>query len=122
MAVTTNRVFMYGYFRAVSDIASAVLQVLGSPREPDIAIEVLREFGAMELVGKLFIKSAGGWQLMTSMGVINYTWYKDFTTGKAVQFMMQGSDPWDVLFFRPESDETGPYVAVGLKLALHGRT
>jgi hypothetical protein len=95
--------------------------LMGTRQEPDIAIEVLREFSATELVGKLFSKSVGGWQLMTSVGVGNYVWYQDFTAAKGVQFIMQGSDPWDVLFFRPESDEAGPYVAVGLKLALRNR-
>ena|ERR1700740_691080 len=119
MAVTPNRTFMYGYFRATSSIP--LFMLMGTQQEPDLAIEVLREFSATELVGKLFSKTVGSWQLMTSMGVINYTWYKDFTSGKAIQFIMRGSDPWDVLFFRPESDDAGPYVAVGLRLALRQR-
>jgi hypothetical protein len=34
---------------------------------------------------------------------------------KDSNFYTEGSRPWKVLYFRQESDEGGPYIAVGLK-------
>ena len=84
----------------------------------DIAIEILREFSASELVGKIYVKSrAGNWVPVSEPGVRDFSWYKAFRTTKSVEFRMDGSDPWKVLYFRVESDDAGPYVAVGLKLS-----
>src|SRR5215468_5787039 len=44
---------------------------------------------------------------------------------KAPQFIvfdMQGSGPWEVLHFRIESNESGPYVAVALRQFEKGKT
>jgi hypothetical protein len=46
----------------------------------------------------------------------NYTWYRTFHENGKGSFFVEGSGEWDVLFFRRESDDSGPYVAVGLKL------
>ncbi len=115
MAVTPNRVFIYGHFR---DLASSIGLILGGG--PNIAIEILREFSATELVGKIYAKGIGGnWGPVSQQGLSNFNWYKKFLAERSLQFETEGSDPWQVLYFRPESDETGPYVAVGLRLAAH---
>jgi len=90
----------------------------GIPGSADIAIEILREFSASELVGKVYIKSrAGNWTPVFQPAVRDYVWYREFSDTKNLEFRMDGSDPWKVLYFRAESDDAGPYVAVGLKLS-----
>lgn len=113
MAVRPNHVFIYGHFTSAPSLLGAIL---GRPR-PDIAIEVLREFSATELVGKVFAKGTGGnWMPVSQEGLGNFTWYKDFSARRELYFVAEGSDPWQVLYFRPESDEAGPYAAVALTL------
>lgn len=85
---------------------------------PEIAIEILREFSPTELVGKVYAMGRGSnWAPVSQPGLRIYNWYQDFSKTKSLRFDMDGSDPWDVLYFRPESDDAGPYVAVGLRLA-----
>ncbi len=92
------------------------------PGEPDIALEILREFGATELIGKIHVRQLGGawipaqWDLLrSSVAYQNY-----FRRRQHFFFDMVGSGLWEVLHFRAESEETGPYVAVALRY--HSKT
>jgi hypothetical protein len=115
MPVTPNRVFIYGDYSEAPAVLASLGSFLGA-REPNIAIEILREFSASELVGKVYVRGrAGNWIPVSQPGIREFTWYKEFSKGRLF-FVTQGSDPWKVLYFRPESDETGPYVAIGLRL------
>jgi hypothetical protein len=134
MPVTPDRVFIYGNFKSEQSVSSSSLiappprstllqdvlsgiDALAMPHSPDIAIEILREFSAIELVGKLYakVRTTGGWAPVSQPGLRDYSWYKNYPANR-VTFNTEGSAPWDVLFFRQESDESGPYVAVGVKL------
>ena len=87
---------------------------------PEIAVEILREFSPTELVGKVYAKGRNGnWGAVSQSGLKDFVWYKDkeFTQNKRLAFWMDASKPWEVLYFRPESDDAGPYVAVGLRLS-----
>ena len=111
--MTSSRIFLYGTFASPDEFHG--LRPRGLP--PDSAIEILREFSASELVGKVYVKGRiGSWAPVSQPEAHDYTWYKDFSKTKDVKFWTDGSDPWKVLYFRPESDETGPYLAVGLRL------
>lgn len=94
------------------------------PGEPDIALEILREFGATEFVGKVYTKlSIGEWTVTQFQKIRQTPWYEAFEKiPKMVVFDMQGSGPWEVLHFRAESDESGAYVAVALRQFDKGKT
>lgn len=118
MPVTPEKIFIYGTFRSEKDdvLWEAVAVVMGGAGTPDIAIEILREFSPTELIGKVYtVSRSGSWAPVSQPGIQQYNWYKDFP-GKGAIFTTAGSNPWKVLFFRQESDESGPYVAVGLRL------
>ncbi len=84
--------------------------------EPDVAVEILREFGASEFVGKLYLKPSGSWTIARIAQIRQMPWYVAFEkTPQTFAFDMQGSGPWEVLHFRTESDEFGGYVAVALR-------
>lgn len=93
-----------------------------------IGIEILREFSATELVGKLY--SIGGSQSSwTPVDVSTleeqdwYRWYRSIPKAALTKnlgrelfsFNVEGSGPWAVLYIRTESDDAGPYVAIALK-------
>ncbi len=84
---------------------------------PDIALEILREFSASEFVGKLYTKPYfGNWTVSQLAEIKQADWYAAFESSKQhCMFIMQGSGTWEVLHFRAESDESGPYVAVALR-------
>jgi hypothetical protein len=47
-----------------------------------------------------------------------HEWYKRFLRDRrGLYFDMQGSGRWEVLHFRNESDESGPYVAVAARFS-----
>lgn len=129
MPVTPEKIFVYGRFKSSreatpipipGDTSKAALEAmvagLAALGGPDIAVEILREFSASELVGKVYVKGRGGaWAPASQPGIREFTWYKDFRQSGLV-FETEGSGPWQVLYFRQESDESGPYVAVGLRL------
>jgi hypothetical protein len=106
-----EKIFIYGTFRGSSELPMR--------SGPDIAVEILREFSASELVGKVYVVGrTGGWAPVSQPGIRDYIWYKNFPKDP-LKFYTEGSGPWDVLYFRQESDESGPYLAVGLKLRGH---
>lgn len=121
MVAEAKRVFWYGNFVNKEDRA----QRLPMPIEASgNAIEILREFSATELVGKVYARTRGGnFQAVSPMGVRDYSWYRDYQDflrgGKIVEkslyFATQESDYWEVLYLRPETDESGGYVAVALQ-------
>jgi hypothetical protein len=115
MVIRESRPFAYGRFVAHSPTGYGFLL---PPSPPSIAIEILREFSAAELVGKVYTKGlAAEWVPVAPGALADYDWYKDFKEkGKgSLHFDMEPSGRWDVLNFRIESDERGPYVAVALK-------
>jgi hypothetical protein len=113
MQMTSNRTFMYGTFASPEEFSG-----LRPGLPPEVAIEILREFSASELVGKIYVKGRGGnWVPVSDPAVRDYIWYRDFKKTKNLEFWMDGSAPWKVLYFRIESDDAGPYLAVGLKLS-----
>ncbi|HEU0047125.1 MAG TPA: hypothetical protein VFQ43_05935 [Nitrososphaera sp.] len=85
--------------------------------EPDIALELLREFSASEFVGKLYTKLySGAWNPAQLDELTKNQWYLGFERNpNQLVFLMQGSGFWEVLHFRRESDESGPYIAVALR-------
>lgn len=118
-----QRPFVYGKFRSPRPSVGLVPPphpyLPGVPGEPDIALEVLREFGASDLIGKIYVRTFGAtpwvpaqWDLVQST-----TWYQDYLRlhGQHFFFDMAGSGTWQVVHFRTETDETGPYVAVALQ-------
>jgi hypothetical protein len=125
MYVKTNSTFVYGRF--VWPRKSTVPSGMGSPPPPpgaeDIAIEVLREYSSAEFLGKLYARAQffgsppfGDWSPIGPAKVPSFDWYKWFLDKQQhLYFAMEGSGYWEVVNFRNESDENGPYVAVGLK-------
>lgn len=93
------------------------------PPSPDIvALEILREFSTTEFVGKLYV-NLGTWIPAARSHLTQFAWYQQFDKFKnapigleLLRFWIDGSGVWKVNFFRDESDESGPYLALGLKL------
>jgi hypothetical protein len=108
MSVKTSRPFVYGHFsRPPADYEALTFLPPGSE---NLAVEILREFSANEFVGKLYYKSSlGDWTPLDPSKLSQYSSYS--------WFEMEGSGRWEVLHFRAESDEGGPYVAVALRYA-----
>ena len=119
MSARSQQTFIYGTFLWPQKGSGATLsERIMSKGESDIALEILREFSASEFVGRLYTKpSFGSAWTRAQLGEIKQNdWYKAFgKMGQHFVFIMQGSGPWEVLHFRPESDESGPYVAVALR-------
>jgi hypothetical protein len=116
--MTPPKTFVYGTFRwPTRRIGLPPPPSYLRPGAPDIAIEVLREFGATELRGKLYVRQMSSSWVPAQIDYIRSTpWYQFFEKNqKHVVFDMDGSGPWEVLYFRNESDETGTYVAVALR-------
>jgi len=130
MYVKTANTFVYGHFvwPGRKD------QVPPRPGSEDVAVEILREYSSTELVGKLYERRAfnfSEWEPIVPGSASSKAWYKlseapaslgPVTKAVAPQrirprlyFAMEGSGYWEVVNFRNESDETGPYVAVALK-------
>lgn len=89
-----------------------------------VALEVLREYGANELIGKIYFKgNFNQWVPAEPSQVTDLEWFKWYlklpTQARDAKhgyyFDMVGSGRWEVLHFRNESDETGPYVAMALR-------
>jgi hypothetical protein len=81
--------------------------------EPEIGVEVLREYGSLELRGKLYSWQLNGWTPTESSVAQNQLWYQGFEKQpKSVVFDMQSTRAWEILSFRRESDASGAYMAV----------
>jgi hypothetical protein len=118
MSTRPQKTFVYGTFRWPLKRPGGLTPPPSRRGEPDIAMEILREFGASEMVGKIYNRPQfGSWEPVKPEWLRSSPWYKGYEFMKRQHFVfdMQGSGPWEVLHFRSESDETGPYVAVALK-------
>lgn len=114
-----SRVFIYGEFA----IGSA-LGPLKMSRPPSVlarqAIEILREPSVLELIGKVYVLTTSrNYQPVTPFGVSSFDWFSDFQNaskqGEPFYFIAERGDRWNVKWMRQESDESGPYIAIGLK-------
>jgi hypothetical protein len=123
VAAGQKRIFIYGNFvdeaeRSSSGRARRIL----SGNLPSIAIEILREFSALEMIGKIYVMTRErNWAPVTPSGVSQFEWYKTYQqTARRTQgfFFEEGADLtdiWRVLYIRQESDEVGSYMAVALR-------
>lgn len=118
MRVTPSRTFIYGDFSGMPKTPGSSRAVHAA--QPGIAIEILREFSSTELVGKIYAKVRGGnWVPVSQPSLKDFEWYQDFSRKKPLGFWIDMIHPWEVLYFRTESDGAGPYVAVGLRQSSH---
>jgi hypothetical protein len=104
-----QRRFVYGMFRC------PVPAVVG---RPEVGLEVLREFGTTELIGKVYIRlsPADPWTPVQGDSPTVVGWHQNSERFQQhFVFDMAGSGVWDVVHFRAEADETGPYVTVALR-------
>jgi|SRR5579859_935889 len=115
---TSRGPFVYGQLF----IASKKAALRPPPSDPVIALEILREFSTTEFVGKLYV-NVGTWIPAVRSHLAQFGWYQTFDKVKAsplglalLRLWIDGSGSWKVTFFRDESDESGPYIALGLKL------
>ena len=86
--------------------------------QPEFAVEIIREYSANELVGKLHRKGYSGQWIPVDPGTLESpAWQQRFsgTFPGEWKFEMAGSGVWKILHLRIESDETGPYVAIALR-------
>jgi hypothetical protein len=112
--------FVYGNFKWSGKQQHTLPPILDMDR---IAIEIVREYGANELVGKIHMKFGNQWVPLDPSRLEQVEWmqaYKRFplpsrSAGIFYYFDMEGSGHWAVLHFRTESDESGVYVAVALR-------
>jgi hypothetical protein len=114
-----QRPFVYGTFRwpAKGGTLGRLPPPPNTQPGADIAVEILREFGPNELIGKVYVRPFSGPWTPAQWDRVG-DWYPAYQRfPKAFVFDMAGSGVWDVLHFRSESDETGPYVAVALRYA-----
>ena len=79
---------------------------LGGDVQPKFAVEIIREYSANELVGKLCRRGYSGEYVPYDPGMIE-SQPPHFPRGSQT-FEMAGSGPWKVLHLRIESDEAGP--------------
>jgi hypothetical protein len=123
---TSSTTFVYGRFVWPKPKERTRYQPAPAPLPvgyEDIAIEVLREYSSAEFLGKLYARgeffgspAVADWSPIAPAKVSSYDWYKWFSSKQQhLYFAMEGSGYWEVINFRNESDENGPYVAVGLK-------
>jgi hypothetical protein len=121
MVTETRRVFINGNFINKDQRE----QRLPMPIEVSSnAIEILREFSSTELVGKVYVRTLGGTlQPVSPMGVRDFDWYQEYQKslrgGNIVgnlYFETKDGDFWEVVYLRPETDESGGYIAVALQL------
>jgi hypothetical protein len=121
----SQQMFIYGDFRYPASLERLVtrgvpplrtLSTLARMGEPEIGIEVLREYGPSELRGKLYSWQIGGWKPIEPLVAQSQLWYVIFDKSpKNVVFDMQSTGTWEILFFRRESDANGAYMAVALR-------
>jgi hypothetical protein len=110
--------YVYGTFRWPMDPRRLAVRRVGEGApDPDTAILVQREFGPTEMRGKVFWRVGHLWNPIPLEKVRTLDWFiAHQKKAKGFLFDMQYSNPWEVLFFRAESDESNLYLSVGLKL------
>jgi len=118
--VAGERVFVYGDFSSKPAGPADLSPHPGrSPSflEPPVAIEILREFGPRELIGKVYIQKGTSWVPVNPQSAASHFWYANFHRVKEVHFEMGGSGRWEVEWFRFESGvrDPNPYLAVALR-------
>jgi hypothetical protein len=121
----SQQTFIYGTFRWTLSLEKIVTRGLPPMRtlasmmragEPEIGVEVLREYGPSELRGKLYSWNIGGWSPIDPTVAQKQLWYLIFQKQpRSVVFDMESTGAWEILFFRRESDVNGSYMAVALK-------
>ena len=118
-SVVEQAVFVYGEFvRPRRNLLyPPSLKDVVRPQEPPVAIEVLREFGPQEFIGKVYVLRETAWRLVTPEGASSFGWYQSFQKGEPVYFDMRGSGQWEIEWFRFESSARtpNPYLAVALR-------
>jgi hypothetical protein len=126
-----KRVFIYGQFATEQSPLPIFLRPefssIGSPIAPSgttelstEAIEILREFSTLELIGKVYVLTSNrNYQPVTPLGVRNFNWYNDFQKAsmnkEKFYFRAKNGDLWTVPWIRLESDDSGAYIAAALK-------
>jgi hypothetical protein len=129
--VEKNKRFVYGTFNWFSKPQKTTLppplaRALKLPEKirDRVAVEIVREYGPNELIGKIYTKgTANNWIPLEPSEAEEIDWFKSYkmfsanvrTAPKMYYFDMEGSGHWAVLHFRNESDDIGPYVAVALR-------
>ena len=108
-------VFVYGEFHFLVGFTRPGIPI--PPQEPPVAIEILREFGPQEFIGKVYVLRETAWRPVSPEGASSYVWYQNFQKGEPVHFDMRGSGRWGVEWFRFESSarSPNPYLAIALK-------
>jgi hypothetical protein len=115
-----SRVFIYGHF----GIGGGAFDNVRFTKPPSAlapqAIEILREPSVLELIGKVYVlTSSRNYQPVTPFGVSSFSWFTEYQQAskrsEAFYFNAEQGDRWQVKWMRQESDEAGPYIAVGLK-------
>ena len=116
MYVKTGR-FVYGELQPPLGRPSGYKSVMGNA-EPEFAVEIVREYSANELVGKLYRRGYSGQWTPVDPGTLEMPERKHRFPRSSPgewKFQMTGSGVWKVLHLRIESDEAGPYVAIALR-------
>ena len=127
MTVKVGGTFVYGEFEPVTG-TEALVRLFFTPKsmpdvpvpesEPQFAIEIVREHSATEFVGKLYERGPWGKWEPADPGILSKPeWQERLSKKHDLKFNMKGSGLWKVLYFRTESDQSGPYIAVALRYA-----
>jgi hypothetical protein len=123
-----RQVFIYGEFISQQRLSppltiGAPLGRIPPPPGLDLAteaIEILREPSVLEVIGKIYVLTSNrNYQPVTPLGVRNFDWYREYQIASQTKdkffFKVKDGDLWHVPWMRQESDESGAYIAVGLK-------
>ena len=117
MPILEKRPFVYGNFNLPSHRMPGGLKAPPVPvGYSPYAIEILREFSASEFVGKLYaLNPSLQWSILRPEDAAGIVWYTiALKNPHMVKFVMQGSGAWTLKSIRTETDELGPYIALGL--------
>ena len=82
--------------------------------DPPVAIEILREFGPQEFIGRVHVQRGTEWVPVSPEAARSYWWFSE----KQIHFEMGGAGQWEIEWFRFESSTRypNPYLAVALRL------
>src|SRR5947209_2380976 len=104
--------FVYGHFTVKSQ--ARLLQP--PPGSQAFALEILQEYSPNELKAKVLARSGSSWSIVDRHSLSALPWWRAYQQHKKhLCFRMEGSGLWEVLHFRDESDQSGPYLAVALR-------